>query len=87
MKDKNGVYYYPFPQNPRVRMYVKQGKDDILFRLWNEDDPELWKEHGWRSYDDIQAAIRMYKGGPFDPRRAYDIVIAKEVLKEEQNKK
>jgi hypothetical protein len=46
MKDKRGLYYYPFPQNKRVRMYVRKQADIIEFRLWNQDDPKLWKEHG-----------------------------------------
>jgi hypothetical protein len=24
MKDKVGIYYYPFPENKRVRMYVRE---------------------------------------------------------------
>ena len=46
MKDNNGLYYYPFPQNKKVRMYVRSGDDEIEFRMWNQDDPGLWMEHG-----------------------------------------
>lgn len=83
MKDKQGIYYYPFPSNKRVRMYVRQGDDDIDFRLWNQDDPELWESHGWVPYQAILQAQAMYQGGPFDPKKAYDLNLAKAVLAEE----
>ena len=80
MKDDRGDYYYPFPMNKRVRMYVRQGLDEIEFRLWNQDDPEMWKAHGWVPYSAIVQARAMYKQGAFDPERAYDMVLAKETL-------
>jgi hypothetical protein len=40
MKDKVGIYYYPFPDNKRVRMYVREKSGEIEFRMKNEDDPE-----------------------------------------------
>ena len=43
MKDANGLYYYPFPQNKRVRMYVKKENKTIYFRLWNAEDEKLWE--------------------------------------------
>ena len=73
MKDERGLYYYPFPQNRRVRMYVREAEGSVLFRLWNADDPKLWKEHGWVPYDAIQQAQAMYTGKSFDPRYAYNI--------------
>lgn len=84
MKDERGLYYYPFPQNRRVRMYVRVVDDTIGFRLWNEDDPELWLQHGWVPYGAIQQASALYKGGDFDPNQAYDIEIAKELLRGEK---
>lgn len=80
MKDKQGIYYYPFPSNKRVRMYVRQGEGDIDFRLWNQDDPKLWEEHGWVPYKAIVQAQAMYQGGPFDPQKAYDLNAAKALL-------
>ncbi len=82
MKDKNGLFYYPFPENKRVRMYVKRQKGSIFFRLWNADDENLWKAHGWVPYEAIQQAKAIYTGKSFDPNRAYDLVIAEAVLKE-----
>jgi hypothetical protein len=82
MKDKRGLYYYPFPQNKRVRMYVRKEGDIIEFRLWNQDDPKLWKKHGWVPYDAILQATDMYKGEDFNPNQAYDIEIAKALIKD-----
>jgi len=83
MKDDRGIYYYPFPQNKKVRMYVQNTDDMIHFRLWNEDDPELWAQHGWVPYDAILQAQAMYKQkNDFNPRQAYDLDIAKAALKE-----
>ncbi len=83
MKDERGIYYYPYPSNRRVRMYVKEDGEDICFRLWNADDPGLWVEHGWVPYGAIQEARKMYtKKDGFDPNRAYDIDVARALLKE-----
>jgi hypothetical protein len=81
MKDEKGLYYYPFPENKRVRMYVRQGSNAIWFRLWNADDPKLWEEHGWVPYDAIKQAQSIYEGNNFDPRRAYDLNVARALLK------
>jgi hypothetical protein len=81
MKDDMGVYYHPFPQNKRVRMYVQETGNDILFRMWNQDDPQLYEEHGWVPYSAITEATEMYDKKNFDPARAYDIDVAREVLK------
>lgn len=82
MKDKLGFYYYPFPQNKRVRMYVRKKGSEICFRLWNPDDPKLWEEHGWVPYGAIKQAAGIYRGDGFDPHKAYDIEIAKTLVKE-----
>ncbi|QTA82886.1 Uncharacterized protein dnl_52720 [Desulfonema limicola] len=84
MKDDRGIFYYPFPGNKRVRMYVQKNGNDICFRLWNTDDSELWEKHGWVPYDAICQASEMYKKkGVFDPKGAYDIKIAEVLIKEE----
>ena len=83
MKDKRGKYYHPFPQNKKVRMYVQQEEGDIFFRLWNVDDPKLWDDHGWIPYEAIRHATAMYEQkNDFNPNQAYDLEIAKALLKE-----
>jgi len=84
MKDDRGRYYYPFPQNKTVRMYVREEGEEVFFRLWNSDDPELWDEHGWMPYEAIKQAEAMYDGKKgFKPNEAYDLEIARAVLKED----
>ena len=56
MKDERGKYYYPFPQNKKVRMYVKEEGDDIFFRLWSSEDIKLWDDHDWIPYGAIKQA-------------------------------
>lgn len=85
MKDERGLYYYPFPTNKHVRMYVRQERDDIEFRLWNQDDTGLWDEHGWIPYDAIVKAQAMYQGGPFDPKTAYDLRLARGLIEENRS--
>jgi len=80
MKDENGLYYYPFPDNKQVRMYVQDDDGVICFRMWRSDDPELWKSHGWVPYKAILEAVRMNTPTPFDPMLAYDIRVARELL-------
>jgi len=80
MQDDRGVFYYPFPQNKRVRMYVQKGEQEIEFRLWNQDDSGMWDAHGWVPHGAIAQAQAMYQGGAFDPNEAYDLLLAKESL-------
>ena len=82
MKDERGLYYYPFPTNKHVRMYVRQEGEEIEFRLWNQDDAGLWDDHGWIPYGAIVKAQALYEGGPFDPKRAYDLTLAKGLIEE-----
>ena len=84
MKDQRGFYYYPNPVNKAVRMYVRMTGAGVEFRMWNQQDPALWKEHGWVPFDAIQEAAAMYQGGGFDPRKFYDIELARAVLAEEE---
>jgi hypothetical protein len=86
MKDDRGPYYYPFPGNRRVRMYVKWGPDDdqIHFRLWKSDDPGLWQQHGWLSEEAITQAAGLYSAHErFNPGLAYDPKIARTLLQQE----
>lgn len=80
MKDDRGLYYLPFPNNKRVRMYVRTGPEEIEFRLWNQDDPEMWMSHGWVPYQAVVQARAIYKGGAFDPKQAYDIELARALI-------
>jgi hypothetical protein len=84
MKDKRGLYYYPYPQNKRVKTYVRQFGNDIEFRLWNEDDPQLWEEHGWIAHEAIIQAARLFTKKSFDPNQVYDVELAKALFKENQ---
>jgi hypothetical protein len=83
MKDERGLYYYPFPQNKRVKMYVRNFGGAIEFRLWNQDDPELWEAHGWLPHDVILQAAKRADKKKFDPDQAYDIDVARAILKQE----
>ncbi len=84
MKDSKGYYYFPFPENKGVRMYVKEEKNTIYFRLWSADDEILWKEHGWVPYEAIKQATAMYQKNNFNPSQAYDFNMAKALLKESE---
>ena len=83
MKDKNGLYYYPSPGNHRVRVYVREIEGEVYFRIWKANDRRMWEEHGWVPWEAICRAAEMYAGKNFDPRRAYDIEIARELLEED----
>ena len=82
MKDKRGIYYYPFPQNKKVHMYVRAKDNCIEFRLWNAADPKLWQDHGWVPYEAVKQAEALYQGKNFDPSQAYDINLAKALIGE-----
>ena len=83
MKDERGKYYYPFPHNKTVRMYVQEEGDVVCFRLWNSDDPQLWEQHGWIPYEAVKQATAMYEPkNDFNPNQAYNLEIAEAVLKE-----
>jgi len=84
MKDDMGLYYHPFPQNKRVRMYVQETGNDILFRMWNQDDSQMWEEHGWVPYSAVAKAAEMYDKKNFDPGQAYDIHVAKEIIESDK---
>jgi len=77
-----GLYYYLFPQNKRIRMYIRQFGDSIQFRMWNADDPILWEAHGWVPFEAIEQARALYTGKGFDPNAAYDIRIARALIRE-----
>lgn len=82
MKDDKGLYYYPFPLNKKVRMYVRAKDEVVCFRLWSADDPKLWDEHGWVPYEAVKQAQALYDGEAFDPAQAYDLKAAKALIDE-----
>ena len=83
MKDNVGIYYYPFPENKRVRMYVRARSGEIEFRMKSLDDPTIWNDHGWVPHAAIQQANVLYdKRGRFDPGQAYDIRIAQVLIRD-----
>ena len=84
MKDDKGLYYYPYPLNKRVRVYVRETAGEICFRMWNADDPELWEEHDWVPYGAIKQAAGIYQGKDFDPKQVYDIQVAQALIKEDK---
>ena len=83
MKDERGLFYWPFPQNKQVRMYVRQKDGNIWFRLWHADDPQLWDDHGWVPYGAVKKAQGLYRGKNFDPARAYDLALAAALIEED----
>jgi hypothetical protein len=84
MKDEKGLYYYPFPQNKNMRMYVREEDGAVCLRMWNKDDPNLWEEHGWVPYEAIRQARALYTGEAFDPAQAYDLQAARALINEDQ---
>ncbi|EGJ50301.1 hypothetical protein V6C53_08485 [Desulfocurvibacter africanus] len=90
MQDDKGLFYYPFPQNKHVRMYVKEEEGTLWFRMWNANDAKLWEDHGWVPYGAVKRAKELFKkkgpsqGGPqaFDPDKAYDPEVARLIIKE-----
>lgn len=84
MHDERGHYYYPAPENKRIRMYVRKSFGAVEFRMHNLDLPEVWERHGWVPYEEIQRAAAMYKerGRNADPLLLYDMRIAEELLRE-----
>ena len=80
MQDELGLYYHPILENKKIHMYVRSGSDNVEFRMWNADDPQLWEEHGWVPYAAVTRAAEMYDNKNFDPNRAYDIHVAREIL-------
>ena len=88
MRDEHGLYYHPQPGNPKVRVYVRAGDDDeVEFRLWQTDYPEVWEKHEWIPLDVIRQAARLYRerdGGSAggDPLALYDEEVARALLRE-----
>lgn len=88
MQDKDGIFYYPYPGNKRIRMYVREQDGNIEFRLSNVDHPEIWERHGWLDMDIIKRGARMFeeRGAKADPTKIYDIETARFLIKEAKKK-
>lgn len=84
MKDNLGLYYYPDPADKKTRVYVCMEADEVHFRVWRDDHPQVWDRHGWVPYSAIEQAAGLYKemGRASDPMRLYDIGVAKVLLRE-----
>jgi len=85
MKDELGLYYFPAPQHPETRMYVRRFGGRIEFRMWNRDDASVWEKHNWLPHEVIERAAAMFRasGKKADPSALYDIAVAERLLAEE----
>ncbi len=84
MKDQYGIYYYPNPSNKSFKMYVRSNNGVVEFRLHNENDPKLFEEHDWITYEMVKQAAAMYENKGNNPLKIYDFDVALNVLKEHQ---
>ncbi len=87
MQDERGLYYYPNPNDVKVRVYVRRGQEGIEFRLWQSEHPEVWDKHDWLSASVIEQAAAMYKQmgrgeAGADPMRLYDTGVGEALLQE-----
>ncbi len=82
MQDDRGCYYYPFPQDKKIRMYVRMVEKQVEFRLWNSDDPMIWEKHKWIPMEAIRQAAALYDKDKPDPLQLYDIQVAEAVLRD-----
>ncbi|MBO4368711.1 MAG: hypothetical protein J5803_01225 [Desulfovibrio sp.] len=84
MKDERGVYYFPIPMDRSVRVYVrKNDKQEIEFRLWADDTPEIWEKHPWLNHDVLSAASDLYKSERNEKANQvelYDLKVAQSLL-------
>lgn len=85
MRDDQGLYYYPNPQDTRSRVYVRQSDGGIEFRLWHAEHPHVWEKHGWVPQATLEAAAAMYKerNTAADPMALYDVNVAHALVQEE----
>ena len=88
MRDERGAYYHPQPGNPAVRVYVRAGEgDEVEFRLWQAEYPEVWEKHEWLPLGVIRQAARLYRerdsvAARGDPMALYDETVARVLLRE-----
>jgi len=88
MRDERGIYYYPQPGNPKLRVYVRMGNaGEVEFRLWQADFPEIWEKHEWIPLDIIRKGAQLYSergsgSARGNPLTLYDEIVAKALLQE-----
>lgn len=82
MQDDRGCYYYPFPNDKKIRMYVRKAQGQIEFRLWNSEDAMIWDKHSWISMEAIRQAAALYDSNKPDPLKLYDLQVAEAVLRD-----
>ncbi len=88
MKDSKGFFYYPHPANKKLKMYVRDSDGIVEFRMDHLDDPSLWENHGWITFEAAKKAARMFKGrGLHDPMALYDFEVALSVLRDGANRR
>ena len=85
MRDDKGIFYYPVLGHKNLRMYVRLTEKEVEFRAFDDNDPNLWDEHGWVPYSAILDAKRLHteegRKGTF-PAHLYDIEIAIRLLRD-----
>lgn len=81
MRDPRGYYYYPNPAYKTTRMYVRKIHDEIQFRLYSSENPDVWDRHGWLSMEVLSQAAALYQGNA-NPLGLYDLNVATALLKE-----
>ncbi|MBQ7617503.1 MAG: hypothetical protein IJS50_01380 [Desulfovibrio sp.] len=91
MQDERGLYYFPNPLDHKLRVYVRQNGDEIEFRLFHEETPEIWERHPWLNYDVLVAADSLYKkerNAKAEAISIYDLNVARALLSQDKiNKK
>lgn len=84
MRDEKGCYYLAEPGNSSARVYVRQNDTgEIEFRLWHNDYPDIWEQHGWTGYDTLSQAAELYqkeRNANAKPLKLYDLNLARAVL-------
>ncbi len=81
MQDQHGVFYYPQPENKRLKMYVRIQDGIVEFRPDHADNPQLWEGHGWIAYEAAKKADEYSKQqGKRYPLHLYDFDVALGVL-------
>lgn len=87
MKDPRGLYYHPTPLNKKERMYVRERAGQVEFRLWNQENPQVWDRHEWLPLAVIQQAVAQYAGKGDSPLTLYDLDVAMALIREERLRK
>ena len=90
MEDDKGLYYFPNPRLPQVRVYVRRGEDGgVEFRMWDAEHEEVWEKHNWVAMEVIQAAVELFSqshDNNWHPESIYDANIAEALLREKEAK-